>query len=72
MRGAAATPRNHALHPLRGPGTVLFEAGQGDPLAGTARDLDARLAALRERPEAPLGRWHRRMMQLVDEVLEEE
>lgn len=48
----------------------FFGAGAGDPLAGTARDLDARLAALRERAEAPLGRWHRRMMQLVDEVLE--
>ncbi len=51
---------------------AVFEAGQGDPLAGTGRDLDARLAVLRERPEAPLGCWHRRMMQLVDEVLEEE
>lgn len=48
----------------------FFEAGAGDPLAGTARDLDARLAILRENRETPLGRWHRRMMQLVEEVLE--
>lgn len=47
----------------------FFEAGAGDPLEGTARDLDARLAILRERREAPLGPWHRRMMQLVDDVL---
>jgi len=48
----------------------FFGAGAGDPLAGTARDLDARLVILRERREAPLGPWHRRMMQLVDDVLE--
>ncbi len=47
-----------------------FAAGQGDPLADTARDLDARLAIVRERREASLGPWHRAMMRLVDEVLE--
>ena len=48
----------------------FFGADAGDPLSGTARDLDARLAILRERREAPLGPWHRQMMRLVDEVLD--
>lgn len=48
-----------------------FGAHEGDPLEGTARDLDARLAVLRERREAPLNPWHRQMMRLVDEVLDE-
>lgn len=47
----------------------LLQGGQGDPLAETKRDLDARLAILRERRDAPLGPWHRQMMRLVDEVL---
>jgi RNA polymerase sigma-70 factor (ECF subfamily) len=47
----------------------FFGAGAGDPLAGTARDLDARLAILRKLADAPLGPWHRQMMRLVDEVL---
>jgi len=49
----------------------FFGADQGDPLAGGARDLDARLVILRQKREAPLGPWHRRMMRLVDEVLDE-
>lgn len=49
----------------------FFGVGRGDPLEGTARDLDARLAIVRERRESPLGPWHRRMMRLVDEVLDE-
>lgn len=48
-----------------------FKASQGDPLAGSARDLDARLIVLRGTREAPLNPWHRRMMRLVDEVLDE-
>jgi RNA polymerase sigma-70 factor (ECF subfamily) len=44
-------------------------SGLGDPLEGTARDLDARLAIVRARNEAALGPWHRAMMKLVDEVL---
>lgn len=48
----------------------FLAARQGDPLAGTAHDLDARLAIVRERRETPLGPWHRAMMRLVDEVLE--
>jgi len=49
----------------------FFGANQGDPLAGTARDLDARLAIVKERKDASLGPWHRKMMRLVDEVLDE-
>ncbi|MFO0553503.1 MAG: RNA polymerase sigma factor [Polyangiaceae bacterium] len=48
----------------------FFGANQGDPLAGTKGDVDARLAVLRDKREAPLGPWHRQMMRLVDEVLE--
>lgn len=48
----------------------FFGASAGDPLAGTTGDLDARLAVVRERREAPLGPWHRQMMRLVGEVLE--
>ncbi len=49
---------------------AFFLAHEGDPLAGTARDLDARLAIVRARRETPLGPWHRAMMRLVDEVLD--
>lgn len=49
-----------------------FGANQGDPLEGTARDLDARLAIVRDRREAALGPWHQQMMRLVGEVLGDE
>ncbi len=49
----------------------FFQAGQGDPLAGTKGDVTARLVVLRERREAPLGPWHRQMMRLVEEVLDD-
>lgn len=45
----------------------FFNGQPADPLAGTAGDLDARLAVLREQPE--VGPWHRLMMRLVDDVL---
>jgi len=48
----------------------FFQAGRGDPLAGTDRSLEARLAVVRERRESPLGPWHRQMMRLVGEVLD--
>ena len=48
-----------------------FHANQGDPLAGTARDVDARLEVVRSQRDTPLGPWHRQMMRLVDEVLDE-
>jgi hypothetical protein len=44
---------------------------QGDPLVKTRRDVDARLVVLRARRDAPLGPWHRKMMRIVDEVLDE-
>ncbi len=47
----------------------LFQQPDGDPLEGTQRDIDARLAILRERRETTLGPWHRLMMKLVDDVL---
>ncbi len=49
----------------------FFHADQGDPLAGTERDVSARLAIVRERREAPLGPWHRQMMRLVEDVLDD-
>ena len=49
----------------------FFNGQSRDPLDGTARDLDARLAILRETREAALGPWHKRMLRLVDDVLRE-
>jgi RNA polymerase sigma-70 factor (ECF subfamily) len=48
-----------------------LQANQGDPLAGTARDLDARLVVLRTRRDAPLGPLHQTMLRHVDEALAE-
>lgn len=50
---------------------AFFDANQGDPLAGTTRDLDARIQILRTHRDASLGPWHRQMMRLVDEVLDD-
>lgn len=47
----------------------FFNGREEDPLDGTSRDIDARLAILRERPDATLGLWHRLMMRIVDDVL---
>ncbi len=47
----------------------FFNDRRRDPLDGTPRDLDARLAILRETREQALGPWHRRMMRLIDDVL---
>jgi RNA polymerase sigma-70 factor (ECF subfamily) len=47
----------------------FFQGRKDDPLDGTQRDIDARLAVLRERREAALGPWHRLLMKLVDDVL---
>lgn len=47
----------------------FFNGSQGDPLAGSAGDLDARLDILRRERDTHLGPWHRRMLSLVDEVL---
>jgi RNA polymerase sigma-70 factor, ECF subfamily len=48
----------------------FFNGQSRDPLDGTARNLEARLAILRETREAALGPWHRRMVRLVDEALQ--
>jgi RNA polymerase sigma-70 factor (ECF subfamily) len=47
----------------------FFHGERQDPLDGSKRDIDARLAILRDRREAPLGPWHQLMMRLVDDVL---
>ena len=47
----------------------FFNGQRRDPLEATARNLEARLAILRETRAAALGPWHRRMLRLVDEVL---
>jgi RNA polymerase sigma-70 factor (ECF subfamily) len=49
---------------------AFFQACRGDPLRGTAGDLDARLAVLRDLATAPPGTWHGRMLGLVADVLE--
>lgn len=49
----------------------FFGADRGDPLAGTDRDVAARLVIIRERRDAPLGPWHRQMMRLVEELLDD-
>jgi RNA polymerase sigma-70 factor (ECF subfamily) len=48
----------------------FFNGQSRDPLDRTARNLEARLAILRETRKAALGPWHRRMLRLVDEVLD--
>lgn len=48
----------------------FFNGRSVDPLEGTRRDLDARLAILRDGRDAGLGPWHRIMMRLVREVLD--
>ena len=47
----------------------FFHGRPDDPLDGSTRDIDARLAILRERRESTLGPWHQLMMRLVDDVL---
>lgn len=49
----------------------FFAANRGDPLEGSDRSVDARLAILRALKATPMGPWHRRMMQLVDQLLSE-
>jgi RNA polymerase sigma-70 factor, ECF subfamily len=48
-----------------------FNGCDDDPLDGTARDIDARLAVLREQKETALGPWHQLMMRLIDELLQD-
>ena len=46
----------------------FFTGRKEDPLDGTARDIDAHLAILRQHRDT-LGPWHRLMMRIVDDVL---
>ena len=48
----------------------FFNGQQRDPLDGTQRDLASRLAILRETREAALGPWHRRMLKLVEDLVD--
>lgn len=48
----------------------FFNREQRDPLSGTKRDLSARLAILRATRQSALGPWHRRLLKLVDDILE--
>lgn len=47
----------------------FFNGTATDPLAGSARDLDARLAILREHRTAPPGPWHAKMLELVRDAI---
>jgi RNA polymerase sigma-70 factor, ECF subfamily len=48
----------------------FFTGRPDDPLENTPRDVDARLAILRERREAPLGPWHRLMMRMIEDLVD--
>lgn len=48
----------------------FFNGERRDPLAGTSRDVAARLHLLRATAEAMPGRWHDRMLALVADTLE--
>jgi len=48
----------------------FFNGGTSNPLSETAGALDDRLSILRRERTTPLGPWHRRMLKLVDDILE--
>lgn len=48
----------------------FFNRQQRDPLTGTRRDLTARVAILRAIRQSTLGPFHRRMLKLVEDILE--
>ena len=48
---------------------AFFNGQAGNPLEGTARNVEARLTILRSRRDASLGAWHRAMLQILDEVI---
>jgi RNA polymerase sigma-70 factor (ECF subfamily) len=50
----------------------FFNGQQRDPLAGSAKTIAARLNILRDTREAALGPWHRRLLALVDTMLDPE
>jgi RNA polymerase sigma-70 factor (ECF subfamily) len=47
----------------------FFNNRRRDPLDGTSRTVEARLAILRDLRARSLGPWHRRMMSLIDDLL---
>lgn len=47
----------------------FFNGHSRDPLEATPRNLEARLAILRETRKSALGPWHKRMLRLVDDVI---
>jgi RNA polymerase sigma-70 factor (ECF subfamily) len=51
---------------------AFFNGQRRDPLEGTPRDIEARLAILRQEWKAPLGSWHRHMLQILDEMIASE
>lgn len=48
----------------------FFNGQQRDPLKDSGRTVAARLAILRDTREAALGPWHRRMLRLVEDILD--
>ena len=48
----------------------FFNGEQRDPLKDSGRTVAARLAILRDTREAALGPWHRRMLRLVEDILD--
>ena len=49
----------------------FFNGQERDPLAGTMRDVQARLRLVRERrDDGSLGPWHRAMLRILDDVVE--
>jgi RNA polymerase sigma-70 factor (ECF subfamily) len=47
----------------------FFHQQPQDPLAGSSRDLGARLRIARELRDQPVGPWHTLMLRLVDDLL---
>jgi hypothetical protein len=48
----------------------FFNGGTSNLLSATLGTLDDRLNVLRRERTTPLGPWHRRMMKLVDDLLD--
>jgi len=45
---------------------AYYQAGRGDPLAGTAKDMDARLDVVRVFDPTQPSRWQGMLLELVD------
>lgn len=48
----------------------FFNGQARDPLAGSSRTVAARLAILKETRHAALGPWHRRLLRLVEQIVD--